>query len=148
MSTLGQSIWVVHGAVHGLVVSVLSTTDILVHSSLLLTKLPECYIKNYPPYLNHVCPANKKGDVIFPTQTAAIKFRSISAKNKKIIFTDKLLIAAFSHKRHLCKQKNKVFSFKEQQLGPLIYHYYLKRIIRFRETAHLPLPQGGVGGQH
>ena len=29
-------------------------------------------------YLNHVCPANQKGDVISPTQTASIKLRSIT----------------------------------------------------------------------
>lgn len=33
-------------------------------------------------YLNHVCPANQKRDVISPTQTASIKLRSIARKHK------------------------------------------------------------------
>ena len=40
-------------------------------------------------YLNHVCPANQKGDAISPTQTASIKLRSI-AREKKHKFIERV----------------------------------------------------------
>lgn len=41
-------------------------------------------------YLNHVCPANQKGDAVSPTQTASIKLRSIARGKKHINFIERV----------------------------------------------------------
>lgn len=56
-------------------------------------------------YLNHVCPANQKGDVISPTQTASIKLRSIAGKKHKSIEKFETLLKTFYEQGQKCMAK-------------------------------------------
>ena len=110
--------WVVHGG------SPLTGDQCFVHHRYFgtwcftINKIGSIYNKNYLPYLNHVCPANKKGDVIFPTQTAAIKFRSISAK---IYYYRKFSIATSSHEPSPFQTKKQGFFHLKNNSWDLSY---------------------------
>ena len=53
-------------------------------------------------YLNHVCPANQKSDIISPTQTASIELRSITRKKHKFIEKIETLLETFWEQGQKC----------------------------------------------